>query len=177
MKKMLLLQDCAWIIIVPKRAEFSEPLFYFGERVKFEQGKGSDRSWETGRIIGIKYVESEQWIYSICLDKDSPLQVCGVEEVTARQSELKLVRDSCSLRDYLQSQQEWLHTKEAASKLGISEEQLRKLRLNGLFKQGYHYRDTSIPGSSRPQWQWHIERCSKALEIPSEKRSNRIRRT
>ena len=171
MKPPLLAKDYAWLVIVPKRAEFSEPLFHFGERVKFCQGQGSDRSWETGRIVGMKLTDFDQWVYSIALDKESSLQACGVQEITAKQSELKLVQDSCSLRNHLQFQQEWFHTKEAATTLGISAEQLRKLRLNGLFKSGYHYRDTSISGSARPHWQWHVERCSKALEVPPEKRA------
>ncbi|MBM0745161.1 hypothetical protein JOY44_27170 (plasmid) [Phormidium sp. CLA17] len=54
--------------------------------------------------------------------------------------------------------------------LGITNNQLRKLRLNGLFKQGFHYRDTSIPNSGLPRWQWHVERCTQALESPLERR-------
>ncbi|MBD1998049.1 DNA-binding protein [Leptolyngbya sp. FACHB-541] len=53
--------------------------------------------------------------------------------------------------------------------LGISEEQLRKLRRNELFKSNYHYRDTSIPGAGRPYWQWHVERCAEALEASPKK--------
>ena len=54
--------DLAWLIIVPKRVEFSQPSFHFGERVKFCQGQGKDRSWETGRIIGIKFSQQETWM-------------------------------------------------------------------------------------------------------------------
>jgi hypothetical protein len=177
MKPSLSLQDHAWLVTVPKRVEFSEPLFHFGERVKFRHGHGGNRSWETGRIIGLKFDELEQWVYSIQLDGDSPVIAFGVQQVVAKQSELQLVKDSCYIRDRLQAQQEWFLTKEAASKLGISGEQLRKLRLSGMFKSGYHYRDTSIPGSGRPHWQWHVERCSKALEIPAEKRKTQKRIT
>lgn len=161
--------DLAWLIIVPKRVEFSQPSFHFGERVKFCQGQGKDRSWETGRIIGIKFSQQETWIYSIELDQDSPLSACGVEELTAKELELKLVRDSSSLRERIRFNQQWFHTTQAAAMLGVSEEQLRKLRRNGLFKSNYHYRDTSVPGAGRPYWQWHVERCAEALEAPAKK--------
>jgi hypothetical protein len=162
--------DYAWLIAVPKRAEFSEPPFHYGERVKFscldEKGRSS---WETGRITGMKWKHCE-WVCTVELDAQSPMVAVGVTEVNVRSFELKLVRDSASVREQLQLQQQWFHTAEAAARLGISPEQLRKLRLNGLFKSSYHYRDTSIPGSGRPCWQWHVERCSKALSVAPEKR-------
>ncbi|MBD2261098.1 DNA-binding protein [Pseudanabaena sp. FACHB-2040] len=64
-------------------------------------------------------------------------------------------------------------TEAAATLLGISAEQLRHLRRSGLFKAGHHYRDTSIPGSGKPRWQWHVERCAQALAVPPEKREIR----
>lgn len=163
--------DLAWLVVVPKRAEFCQPAFHFGERVKFCQGQGKDRSWETGRIVGMKFAQPEFWVYFIEMDKDSSLSTCGVEEVTAREVELKLVRDSASLRERVQLNQQWFHTPQAAAMLGISEEQLRKLRRNGRFKSSYHYRDASIPGSGRPYWQWHVDRCSRELEAASAKRA------
>jgi hypothetical protein len=162
--------DFAWLISVPKRADFSEPLFHFGERVKVTQGSGRDRTWDTGRILGMKFNEPDQWLYTLQLDSDSPLVECGVQEVVAKQSELLLVQDSCCLRQKLNQQPNWLDTVIAASTLGISAIQLRKLRLKGLFKSGYHYRDISIPGSGLPRWQWHVSRCASALQIPPEKR-------
>ena len=168
--------DLTWLIIVPKRAEFSEPLFHFGERVKFCQGQGRERSWETGRITGMKFDASAQWSYSIALDLESPLSECGVEEVTARQAELQLVKDSCTLRSTLEAQLQWFNTAEAAEALNVKPGQLRKLRLNGMFKIGHHYRDTSVPGSGLPRWQWHVERCTKALSVPPEQRAVRSRR-
>ena len=167
-------QDYVWLIAVPKRTQFIEPLFHFDERVKFS----SDRHcWDTGRIIGMKFVEVEgDWVYSICIDLDSPLFELGVQEVSVKQSQLKLVLDSCSIRELLLGEQTWFPTAEAASRLSISPEQLRKLRLNGMFKSGHHYRDTSIPGSGRPCWQWHVERCTQALCVPPEKRAISQRR-
>ena len=162
--------DYVWLIAVPKRAEFSEPPFHYGERVKFStQSENGGRCWETGRIIGMKWKEQE-WTCSVELDADSSIVAMGVTEVNVPSPQLKLVKDSASVRAQLQLQQQWFPTGEAASLLGISPEQLRKLRLNGLFKASYHYRDTSIPGSGRPCWQWHIERCGKALSVPPEKR-------
>ncbi|WP_348257689.1 helix-turn-helix domain-containing protein [Funiculus sociatus] len=69
------------------------------------------------------------------------------------------------------SQSEWLTTAQAAEVLGLSPEQLRRLRRKGLFKVGHHCRDTSVPGSGLSRWQWHLIRCGKALEVPPEKRA------
>jgi hypothetical protein len=160
----------AWIIAVPKRQEFTQPTFHFGERVKFCQGQGSDRTWETGRITGMHFVEGEQWLYSVLLDPTSALVSCGVQAVTARAIELKLVQDSSTIRAQLHPQQPWLLTAEAALHLNLTATQLRKLRLNGLFKSGHHYRDISVPNSGLPRWQWHVERCSKALEVSGKRR-------
>jgi hypothetical protein len=158
-----------WIIAVPQRQEFTEPSFHFGERVKFYQGEGSDPPWETGRITGMHF-EGEQWFYKVILDNISALASCEVQGVTAGEVELKLVKDSCAIRDQLQPQKQWLPTAEAAFQLSITATQLRKLRLNGLFRNGYHYRDISVPNSGLPRWQWHIERCSKALEASGKRR-------
>ncbi|HEY9877808.1 MAG TPA: hypothetical protein V6D29_05095 [Leptolyngbyaceae cyanobacterium] len=160
----------AWIIAVPKRQEFTQPSFHFGERVKFCQGQGSDRTWETGRITGMHFVEEAQWLYSVLLDDTSALVSCGVQEVTAAATELKLVQDSYTIRAQLQSQSLWLLTAEAALQLGLTASQLRKLRLNGLFKRGHHYRDISVPNSGLPRWQWHVERCNKAIENSGKRR-------
>lgn len=168
--------DLAWLIIVPKRAEFCEPQFHFGERVKFCQGQGQERSWETGRITGMKFNDSAQWTYTILLDLESSLTQCGIQEVSATQQELQLVKDSCTLRSTLDIQHQWFNTVEAADLLNVSPDQLRKLRLKGLFKSGHHYRDTSVPGSGLPRWQWQVERCTKALAVPPEQRAVRSRR-
>ena len=164
--------DLAWFVAIPNRKEFTQPQFNFGERVKFCQEPGRGQNWETGYVIGLKF-DSGQWVYSIVLDSDSPLTSCGVCELTAKEPELQLVYDSRAIRQQLQVEQAWAFTAETAAKLGITPEQLRKLRLNGLFKQGHHYRDTSIPGSGLPRWQWHVERCGKALEAPAERRKGR----
>lgn len=162
--------DLVWLIIVPKRVEFCQPSFHFGERVKFCQGHGKDRSWETGRIVGMNFTDSDQWVYTVSLDLESPLSQCGIQEITAYQHELQLVKDHCSLRSAVDIQPQWFNTAEAAELLNVSPAQLRKLRLNGMFKSGHHYRDTSVPGSGLPRWQWQVERCSKALAIPPEQR-------
>lgn len=161
--------DLAWFIAVPNRQEFTQPQFNFGERVKFCQEQERGRIWETGCIVVMKF-DSQQWTYSIILDSNSFLISCGMHEVTAKEAELQVVLDSCAIRQQIQKEQQWFFTAEAAAKLSITAEQLRKLRLNGLFKQGHHYRDTSIPGSGLPRWQWHIDRCNKALETPPERR-------
>ncbi|WP_242024436.1 hypothetical protein [Trichocoleus sp. FACHB-591] len=164
-------QDHAWLIAIPKRDEFTQPQFHFGERVKWS-GEDTQGVWsrKTGRIIGLKFTHNFQWYYSIQFDAEFlPLEAIA-EEVWIAESELKLVPDSASIRQQLKPESEWLMTQAAAQVLGISAEQLRKLRRRHLFRVGYHYRDTSVPGSGLPRWQWHVERCSKALAMPPEKR-------
>ena len=64
----------------------------------------------------------------------------------------------------------WADTNTAAEALGLKSRHLRKLRLQGLFKLGKHYRVASGPMSARPTYLWHVERCGQALETPMEKR-------
>ncbi|MBD2743685.1 helix-turn-helix domain-containing protein [Coleofasciculus sp. FACHB-1120] len=66
---------------------------------------------------------------------------------------------------------QWLDTAAAAAVLGISARQLRKLRKEGLFKLGKHYRIPSAPGASRPTYQWHCDRIAEVLGTPLEKRN------
>ncbi|MBE9182893.1 helix-turn-helix domain-containing protein [Oculatella sp. LEGE 06141] len=64
----------------------------------------------------------------------------------------------------------WLSTAELAAALGITPRRLRDLRKQGLFQLGKHYRIVSGPQSGRPTYQWHRDRCERALEIPMEQR-------
>lgn len=64
----------------------------------------------------------------------------------------------------------WVDTNAAALALGITPRHIRKLRSQGLFKLGKHYRIASSPSCSRPTYLWHVERCGHALEVPMEKR-------
>lgn len=165
-------QDQAWFIAVPKRQEFTAPSFHFGERVKWsEQNEVGQRVYCSGRIIGMSFQDDGYWHYTICTDGsllavDSSLKI-------RRDDQLKLVKDSVCIRENLAPATHWQMTEAAAALLGISAEQLRHLRRKGLFKAGHHYRDTSIPGSGKPRWQWHVERCGQALAVPPEKRDVR----
>jgi hypothetical protein len=58
---------------------------------------------------------------------------------------------------------DWIDTDQAAFQLGITRRQLLKLRLQGVFKAGKHYRKKN-PIAYRPTYVWHVERCSKILE-------------
>ncbi|WP_242028549.1 hypothetical protein [Pseudanabaena sp. FACHB-2040] len=164
-------QDQAWFIAVPKRQEFSEPSFHFGERVKWSQrDEAGQRLYCSGRIVGMSFQDDEHWHYTICLDTSPKTD----SELTIQRDDgLKLVKDSTCIRDHLAPATHWQMTEAAATLLGISAEQLRHLRRSGLFKAGHHYRDTSIPGSGKPRWQWHVERCAQALAVPPEKREIR----
>lgn len=63
---------------------------------------------------------------------------------------------------------EWVETKLAAAKLGITPRQLRKLR-SGM-KIGTHYRVISPRAAVRPTYQWNLAKCSEYLEVPLENR-------
>lgn len=167
-------QDYAWLIVVPKRQEFTQPKFHFGERVKWcTEAKSSSWGCQTGRIIGIHFIASHGWTYLINLDQEGQAPDTASGEQSIAEPFLQLVQDSASLRRQLKPAADWLLTNQAAARLGLSPEQLRKLRRKGLFKPGHHCRDSSVPGSGLPRWQWHVERCSQALESPSAKRSLR----
>ncbi|MBM0745570.1 hypothetical protein JOY44_29560 (plasmid) [Phormidium sp. CLA17] len=162
--------DLVWFIGVPKCQEFTQPQFYFGERVKWPYKEDGHRIYRTGRIFGMTFTSAQQWQYEIHLDLESSLPVQEDGDVTIPETALKLVPDSQSIRPQLRPEPDWRLTQVAAQTLGVSAEQLRKLRRRGLFKSGYHYRDISVPGSGKSRWQWHAIRCGKALEVPSEKR-------
>ena len=162
--------DLAWFIGVPKCQEFTQPQFYFGERVKWPYEENGHRIYRTGRIFGITFTPAQQWQYEIHLDLESSLPFQEEGDVTIPETALKLIPDSQSIRPQLRPEPDWRLTQGAAQTLGVSAEQLRKLRRRGLFKSGYHYRDISVPGSGKSRWQWHVIRCGKALEVPSERR-------
>jgi hypothetical protein len=163
-------EDIAWFIGVPKRADFTQPPFHFGERVKWWLDVEGVRHYLTGRIKGMLFTANQDWECWIELDRNRTITKYGLEDDVLGASRLTLVKDSSSIRNQLKPPSEWALTNEAATRLGISSDQLRNLRLKGLFKSGYHYRDSSVPGSARPRWQWHIERCGKALEVSPSKR-------
>ncbi|MBD2054648.1 hypothetical protein H6F88_01150 [Oculatella sp. FACHB-28] len=151
-----------WYIAVPSSGGFTEPQFHFGERVRWSLEEQGNLYQLTGRIVGI-------WFYNNCWNYDINLDLAHIEEieleecVTLQDVDLSLVCDECALRDQLDPLCEWLPTQRAAKRLGLLPEQLRHLRQQGKFMQGYHCRDASVPGSRKPLWQWHIGRCNEAL--------------
>jgi hypothetical protein len=152
-----------WLVAIPINQEFSQPQFHFGERVKWWVETKSTRNWLTGRIKGMWFTEKYEWEYWVEVD---PKSVDGLEledSTTLRESALKFVKDANSTREFLQPISEWQPTHLAATFLGLSPDQLRNLRLRGVFVEGQHYRDTSLPNSARPCWQWHVERCNQQL--------------
>ncbi|MBD1847470.1 DNA-binding protein [Cyanobacteria bacterium FACHB-63] len=68
------------------------------------------------------------------------------------------------------SEKTWYFTNEAAIALDLPAEKLRELNRSGMFKVGYHVRIVSPNGAKLPRYQFHVERCSKQLETPPEKR-------
>lgn len=164
-------QDYAWLVAIPRRQEFTEPKFHFGERVKW-CGEDSNSIWccQTGRIMGMQFSPSPGWQYGVVWDSDGIQSTTGSDATYFAEFHLTLIKDSASVRQHLKGETEWLNTQQAADCLGISAEQLRKLRRRGWLKVGHHCRDTSVPGSGLSRWQWHVGRCSKALDTPPEKR-------
>ncbi|KAM3113030.1 hypothetical protein [Phormidesmis sp. 146-33] len=65
---------------------------------------------------------------------------------------------------------QWFFTAEAAIALDLPSEKLRELYRSGMFKVGFHYRDTSPIGSKRPTLQFHVKRVEEVLNTPPEKR-------
>lgn len=64
----------------------------------------------------------------------------------------------------------WLSTKDAVKALDLPRHRLLRLRQDGLFQLGKHYRVISYRNAKRPTYQWHINNCLKALNTPLEKR-------
>jgi len=114
-------QDYAWLIVVPKRQEFTQPKFHFGERVKWcTEAKSSSWGCQTGRIIGVHFIASHGWTYLINLDQEGKAPDAASGEQSIAEQFLQLVKDSASLRRQLKPAADWLLTNQAAARLGLS---------------------------------------------------------
>ena len=167
--------DRVWLVVVPQ-PDFTEPQFHFGERVQWA-GENDQRVWQrqTGCIIGMTFIRSHGWEYHIQPDLNPVASNPSVPAtlVSLPVHDLTRIEAATSIQSYLQPPSAWWPTAQAAQVLGLSAEQLRKLRRKGLFKVGTHCRDMTIPGSGLPRWQWQVERCQQALAVPPAKRSIR----
>ena len=165
--------DQVWLVVVPQ-PDFTEPQFHFGERVQWA-GENDQGIWQrqTGCIIGMTFIRSHGWEYHIQPDLDpvasNPSTPATVVSLPVQ--DLTRIEAATSIQSYLQPPSAWLPTAQAAQVLGLSAEQLRRLRRKGLFKVGHHCRDTSFPNSGLSRWQWHVVRCGQALAVPPEKRT------
>lgn len=71
---------------------------------------------------------------------------------------------------------EWLNPQDASKLLGRSVRYLSKmvdegiLRLQAKNVRLPEVRDVRLPGSARPSYQYHVERCQKRLTVPPEER-------
>lgn len=71
---------------------------------------------------------------------------------------------------------EWLNPQDASKVLGRSVRYLSKMVDEGVLRLKVQnvrlpeVRDIRLPGSARPSYQYHIERCQKRLTIPPEER-------
>ncbi|HEY9659762.1 MAG TPA: hypothetical protein V6C65_15000 [Allocoleopsis sp.] len=167
--------DSVWYITVPKQQEFTEPKFHFGEQVQWRrEAIGCSRTSLTGRIIGMQFIaHAQSWQYQIVRNEFGPQPGDASEFTEVVEENLIEGQNSVSMHQRIHPVSDWLSTDQAAAQLGISAEQLRKLRRRGLFKVGHHCRDTSVPGSGLPRWQWHLARCEKALAVPPTQRLSR----
>lgn len=64
----------------------------------------------------------------------------------------------------------WANTSATAQQLEIIPRQLRRLRSQGLFKLGEHYRIASSIKAKRVTYLWHLERYAAVLEKPMNER-------
>jgi len=115
---------------------------------------------------------SSLWGVQFFIDSGQNVGIELEDFVFLNQSELSKVSDSLSVISHPLPKSEWLMTRQAAAHLGLSPDQLRNLRVKGRFTSGVHYRDTSVPHSRRPCWQWHVERCHQALQVPAQRSSS-----
>lgn len=65
----------------------------------------------------------------------------------------------------------WVDSKSAAAALGCSVRHLANLRLDGLLKNGEHWRDIRRPGGARPTYRWHLKRCQEKMNLLPERRN------
>ena len=118
------------------------------------------------------FIRSHSWEYHIQPDLDpvasNPSTPATVVSLPVQ--DLTRIEAATSIESYLQPPSAWWPTAQAAQVLGLSAEQLRRLRRKGLFKVGHHCRDTSFPNSGLSRWQWHVVRCGQALAVPPKKR-------
>lgn len=64
----------------------------------------------------------------------------------------------------------WVSAKAIREALGISNDHLARLRQEGLFKEGKHWRSVGRPQAARPTYRYHLKRCELAFDIAPELR-------
>ncbi len=58
----------------------------------------------------------------------------------------------------------WISTNEMADMLGVHEKTLRRMKSNGMFREGVHYRKKN-PFSPRGVFLWHVQRVELRLGL------------
>ena len=66
--------------------------------------------------------------------------------------------------------QDWISTSDAATLLGISRGHLLKLKADGTFKRGKHFRDIRRTNAARATYKWHLPNIEKTLNLGPEVR-------
>lgn len=160
-----------WLLASSKESAFASPQFYFGDWVQWT-GEDVNGVWarRTGQITGMHFTRLRTWQYQVRFDADPAAGAESDLDISCAEYLLQLKQAPHRVQPHPTTLSEWSTTAQAAQVLGLSPEQLRRLRRKGLFKVGHHCRDTSFPNSGLSRWQWHVVRCGQALAIPPEKR-------
>lgn len=58
----------------------------------------------------------------------------------------------------------WIPTNEMAEALGVHERTLRRMKSNGMFREGHHFRKKN-PASPRGVFLWHVQRVEMCLGL------------
>jgi len=68
------------------------------------------------------------------------------------------------------SKHDWVKGLDLCEAMSISAKHLARLRVDGLLKEGKHWRNIARPKAARPTYRYHLKRCEQALELPEAKR-------
>jgi hypothetical protein len=84
----------------------------------------------------------------------------------------RLLKEQQSNEPHLvDSDDRWVNTNEAAKRLGVSAERLRRMRRDRFLRAGWHYRTVSGPQAAiKPHRQYHVGRCAEVLNTDPARR-------
>jgi hypothetical protein len=68
------------------------------------------------------------------------------------------------------SKHDWVKGLDLCEAMSFSAKHLARLRVDGLLKEGKHWRNIARPKAARPTYRYHLKRCERTLELPGAKR-------